>query len=1068
MKLTSKIVLIFTSSIIIAVSAMTALLLPEYFRIVEEASIIDAGQQVKILSHGVSSFFKERKREVGTLANATEVQSMNFSKMRPKLMEFLNENINDIEKVIVGRKDGRFYNTSGGNKQQGLLRTSDDKDAKAKPKSIIKRDYWKNTVGANSFHEKRVFVSDPMISYTTGVKQVVIASSIKKEGTVRGLVGVSVTWKRVQKLIDHLKFNYLTFLRPRVFLISKSGVYWYHWDKSKVVSLLKENGEYVRDEIGQTVSKVSKIIEEENQDLVFIGNKMIIEDSGYYPYRSNGVDRYIFYKKVAGTGYSIGLDLERNTVLNSLKKFRLKVIPYIGFIYLLILIVLGLLAKTLITPFKRITEQTQELLMDDKIDFLEQGARSDALVDSLRDSINKVIGKFKEKESSLSESERRLSLAFEASRDGVWDWDITTNKVNYSPRWFSMLGYEYDELPHVVSTFETLIYKPDRQRVMTHLQQYLNKEISEYVARIRFRCKDGSVKWVLSRGRIIEEALDGRPLRMLGTHVDIDEQVKYERKIEELNKSLERNVSARTAELVATLKKVSEAKNDAEAANDAKSMFLANMSHEIRTPLNAIIGMTELLKDSRLAKEERQQVNTIFESGNLLLSLINDVLDLSKIESGSLALDNEEFVVNEVVENVANIMSSTIESKGLEFIVKDDLEKRFTVKGDGERLKQVLLNFLNNSAKFTETGFVQLSISHDQENFRIVVQDTGIGLKKGARSKIFSPFIQEDSSTTKRFGGTGLGLTICKKITEMMNGHINYVSQEGEGSSFWVELPLEVVSTSPYDYTTNEYPDLRGKKVLIVDDMRENREIIKRFLKRIDLNITSVSSVAKAKEKIEKFGFDYVILDYHMPDGDGCLLLDSIDKSSGPKVVMMSATTDERLVKYSKSEQVLGNITKPLVHSSLLAIVNILRGITEKRELRIKKQVLENYSEYKVLVVDDNKINQKVAKGYLAKFSVNADLASSGKEALSLVENNSYDLVFMDVHMPELNGLDTTIEIRKDKEKYGNPYIIALTALAMKGDDEKCFSAGMNDYLSKPLKHKDLEEALEKFVLFLK
>jgi len=1065
MKLTNKIILIFTSSIIIAISAMTAILLPEYFRIVEEASIVDASHQVNTLAQGVGAFFRERKREADTLSRSSEVQSMNFSIMRPKLMEFLSDNVENIEKVIIGDNKGRFYNTSGGNPYKSFLRTTDDKDPKASPKSIVKRDYWKTTVGSNSFNERRLYISEPMISYTTGVKQVVIASSIKREGIVKGLIGLSITWERVEKLIDKLKFKFLSLKEPKVFLISQTGTYWYHWDKSKVVGLLKKDNKLVKDEIGQTISKVTKIIDEENQELVFIGNKMIIEETGHAEYKAAGLNRYIFYRKVPGTTYSVGLDLEKESVLMALSKFRGDVIPIILFIYFIILLVLSFLAKTLITPFKEITEQANTLLNSDNIEYIDTAHKSDYLVNLLKESINTVIGKFKEKEISLKESEKRLSLAFEASRDGVWDWDLRSNNVKYSPRWFSMLGYEESELPQVLSTFETLIYEGDRERVSNLLDKYLSSEIDEYTTRIRFRCKDGSLKWILSRGRIIEESADGKPLRMLGTHVDIDEQVRYEEKIGELNKSLEKKVSERTSELVKTLKKVNDAKTEAEAANDAKSVFLANMSHEIRTPLNAIIGMTQILLGSDIQKDKKKELRTVLESGNLLLSLINDVLDLSKIESGSLELHKEVFSINTILDESAKIMAPNIRQKGIEFIVKNDLDLDYYVKGDSERIKQIILNFLGNSYKFTESGHIRLVLSRDTNQFKFVVEDTGVGINKSARGKVFKPFIQEDSSTTKKFGGTGLGLTICKKFVKMMGGHINFISEEGKGSSFWFEIPLEIVEEKKKTFDKAVHEKLSTKKVLIVDERRENREIIKRFLKQFDLDITTISNKSTFIEKVQNYSFDYVLYDIRSEDDDIKEVIKLANDLEKTKFLFLTYNISEQLKNEIESnEHILGLIQKPFLYDSLLSLVEIL---IEQKTLLVeadKVQSLPTFSDYTVLVVDDNLINLKVAKGILKKLGIDPAVSTSGEECLKRLEKEPFDIVFMDVHMPEMNGHDTTKEIRSNK-RYNSPYIIALTALAMKNDRENCFEAGMNDYLSKPLKIKDLTEALEKYEL---
>ncbi|MFU8847426.1 MAG: response regulator [Opitutales bacterium] len=536
--------------------------------------------------------------------------------------------------------------------------------------------------------------------------------------------------------------------------------------------------------------------------------------------------------------------------------------------------------------------------------------------------------------------------------------------------------------------------------------------------------------------------------------------------------SVARDISA----LKRTEEELRHAIDQAHAASRAKGEFLAAMSHEIRTPINGIIGASELCEETELDQEQRSYIDTVLQCGNTLLSLVNDVLDFSKIEAGQLNLEKLNFVPRTLMENVAESFVQETRKKGVELITAYDEDLPLYLMGDPTRLKQVLNNLVSNAVKFTETGEIiirakTMEVAPESTRVRFSVRDTGIGISETRTEAIFNSFTQEDMSTTRKYGGSGLGLSISRQLVEMMGGEIEVTSRVGQGSVFSFEVPFELslyhgAEAVPFN------PELAGMRVLIVDDNKTNREVYSQMCAGWGYRSAVVEGGARALAEMEKAvqdndPFELVILDQQMPGMSGLDLASLIHSRSSfksVKQILLSSSLDRDEADRAAEIGVARALSKPVKRDTLLEVIletfevgNGFKRMGDRPKLRERKNL-----SLEVLLVEDNRVNQIVAEKRLKKLGHQVMVAENSTEALEAVRQQRFDCILMDIQMPGMDGYETTQAIRayEDELKVSPQYIVAMTAHAMKGDQERCLVAGMNDYIAKPFRVERLKEVL--------
>ena len=664
----------------------------------------------------------------------------------------------------------------------------------------------------------------------------------------------------------------------------------------------------------------------------------------------------------------------------------------------------------------------------------------------------------KKSEKQVKKLKNRLELATSSAGIGIWELNLKSDDLYWNDNMFELYEMAKETENNQYKQWVDNIHPEDREATNNKFKNAVSQN-KDYQDEFRVLTPAGEIKYIKAFGRIFTDFETSDKI-MVGINYDITQQKKAEKRQKEYAKELE----LKNFEL-------KQAQEEAVQASKAKSEFLATMSHEIRTPMNSIIGMAEILSDTDLNNQQKNYLEILINASDNLLNLINDILDLSKIESGMIEIEELEFSLNQLTDSLVDLFAKQAFDKGIEFLYFIDNDVPKNLKGPANRLRQILINLLGNAVKFTDAGEVELKISLDkymsknQDDFAILefkVRDTGIGIKPEDQKKIFSSFTQVDSSNTRQYGGTGLGLAISKRLIEMIDGSLELESTYGEGSTFSFKVPFKLSNEDNKIFSTYKNLDLTSKRILIVDDNNTNLMILDKNLSFLNARLEKFQDPGKVLEHLKSDqDYDLIITDFFMPEINGYQLAKMIKedlKLINIPIIMLTSDYEQEY-QYTNFEKYLNiKITKPVkrqaLYNSICEVLSCEIKSPEKKEA--KKNIVNSNKKLSILLAEDNPDNRTLIELYMKKTGDDLIIATNGQEAIDQFKENKVDLILMDIQMPEVDGYQALKRIRKlERDRENLIPIIALTAYALDNEVEKSLAAGFNDHLAKPIK-KDL------------
>lgn len=788
MRLKARLTLVFFLSSLLPLLIVFVVVISHSSQQARRFSLDAAQAKSKNVAAVFEQYFVAKVAEVTLMSQDPRVKSMDFASMRSYLIAEKFRQTHSFEKFIVGTLEGTFYNTEGGNPYQGLRRTFDDKSPSAKPKTITKRDYWQATIGTNKTESVVNYVSEPMISYTTGVRQIVIASTIFDENSnLVGLLGGAVPWQEVERLVGQVQSEVMRsfWSEAKFLLVSKTGIYMYHWEPDKVIQLKSENNKWVLNDIGEKISIRKKITQESDLQLREIGLHMLAGHNGVREITDQG--KHYFYSPIPSTGYSIAVVLPNEIIFEPVRTLQIQLW---GILCALILALI-FLARWLSTRFYQ--------------------------------PINSLIN------------------AARCISNGDYDFKVNTKGK--------------DEIGQLARAFMVM-----KEQVFLR------------------------------------------------------------------NTELERRVDSRTEELQKAIEQAQDALN-------VKSRFLANMSHEIRTPMNGILGTLHLLKlEGPLSCKQQEYLDIGIKSSEHLLEIINNILNIAKLEAGNEKVEYTAFSLKDSVIHVINMLSPMVDKDNIQFKACWGEGAPEFIETDKIRFELLLVNLIGNSIKFTESGHIFIHIdagTQDQvSQLSVCIEDTGIGIDSGNQKQVFEPFSQVDESSSRKFGGTGLGLSLCKQIVSLLEGNIRLESEQGKGTKITFTIPVRVAAPESLDVSEepleNSLPNLNAN-ILLVEDNPVNQVVIKALLEKVGLQVVLAQDGEVALDILEQRSFDLVLMDMQMPKLDGLettKLIRQQAKWQSLPIVALTANTQKSDIESCFQAGMDDFIAKPVEIAKLCKILS--------------------------------------------------------------------------------------------------------------------------------------------------